>query len=158
MTPADLSSLRAGPVQIAYCVADLARSVAEWEARGAGPFIVREHIAVDEAIVFGEPAAFDHSSAYGWWGELMVELVHVHAPESLRTTGLHHLAFFVDSFAEASAELTAAGMPQVLRARAGATDFAFHDARPQLGHFIEIYEGSEPLRSFYTHVRTLSTD
>ena len=106
----------------------------------------------------GEPGEFDHSSAYGWRGSLMVELVQVHAPSLLGGTGLHHLAFFVDSFARASAELEGHGMPAALCARAGSTDFAFHDARSQLGHFIEIYEGSDGLRSFYESRRQAHLD
>ena len=37
------------------------------------------------------------------------------------------------------------------------TEFAFHDARATLGHLIEIYEPSPPLRDFYAHVRGLHT-
>lgn len=146
-----LRCLAGGPVQLAYGVTDVRAAAAEWEARGAGPFAIREHIEV-------EPSWFDHSSAYGWWGEVMVELVCVHAPSELSATGLHHMAFFVDSFTDAQAELTAAGYPAVLTAQAGATDFAFHDARNDLGHLIEIYEGSDALRSFYDTVRGLSLD
>ena len=153
-----LACLAGGPVQVAYGVDDLDAAVAEWEAGGAGPFVVRRHIDVDAAVVFGEPGEFDHSSAYGWRGSLMVELVQVHAPSLLGGTGLHHLAFFVDSFARASAELEGHGMPAALCARAGSTDFAFHDARPQLGHFIEIYEGSDGLRSFYESRRQAHLD
>ncbi len=145
MSVSSLACLAGGPVQIAYGVDDLGAAVVEWEAKGAGPFIVREHIEV-------EPSWFDHSSAYGWWGSVMVELVHVHAPASLAQLGLHHMAFFVDSFADATDELTAAGFDAVLTAKAGSTDFSFHDARETLGHLIEIYEGSEGLRGFYASV------
>ena len=135
-------------MQIAYGVQDVHAAVANWEVKGAGPFIVREHIVV-------EPSWFDHSSAYGWWGSVMVELVHVHAPASLAKIGLHHMAFIVDSFADATAELEAAGFGAVLTAKAGSTNFSFHDARETLGHLVEIYEGSEGLRSFYETVRQL---
>jgi len=148
-----LDCLRGGPVQIAYGVDDLAAAVAEWEARGAGPFVARHHIEVARAIVFGEPGVFDHSSAYGWQGHLMVELVQVHSPSGLAHVGLHHLAYFVESFSDATVELEAAGYPAALVARAGSTDFAFHDARPALGHYVEIYEDSERLREFYAQVR-----
>jgi len=119
-----LPCLAGGPVQFGIGVDDMHAAVTEWEAKGAGPFVVREHIEV-------EPSWFDHSSAYGWWGEIMVELVHVHAPAELSWCGAHHVAFFVESFADAQAQLTAAGFPSVLTARAGTTDFAFHDARSE---------------------------
>ena len=141
--------LSGGPVQIAYGVDDIPGAVLRWEALGAGPFVVREHIAV-------EPSWFDHSSAYGWWGSVMVELVRVHAPVELHHRGLHHMAYFVDSFTTAAAVLAADGMPPVLTARAGDTDFAFHDATASLGHYIEIYEPSDRLVGFYDHIRELS--
>jgi len=152
----NLRCLASGPVQIAYCVDDLTAAVDQWRAAGVGPFVVREHIEVDDAAVFGEPMPFDHSSAYGWWGELMVELVQVHSPTSLARPGLHHLAWFVDSYDDAAAELTAADMPAALTARAASTRFGFFDGREQLGHFVEIYEGSDALRSFYASVRLAS--
>jgi hypothetical protein len=36
------------------------------------------------------------------------------------------------------------------------TAFAFHDARSELGHHIEIYEPTVHLRSFYAMVREAS--
>lgn len=145
--------LGGGPVQFAYCVEDVRSAALWWVDRfGAGPFVVRDHIEVDDVVVHGEPGCFDHSSAYGQWGSVMVELVAIHDPPSLRSPGLHHAAFFVDSFDEATSELTAAGWPPVLVATAGSTRFAFHDGRADLGHLVEIYEGSAPLRRFYAMV------
>jgi hypothetical protein len=144
--------LAGGPVQIAYGVTDVRTAALEWTARGVGPFFVREHIPVGDVAVDGRPGVFDHSSAYGQWGPIMVELVAVHEPSSLAGIGLHHMAFFVASHDQAAAELARAGFPEVLRARAGETRFAFHDARAELGHLIEIYEPTEPLRRFYAMV------
>ena len=146
--------LAGGPVQLAYAVTDVETAAVRWADRmGAGPFFVRHHIPVDEAVIDGRPGGFDHSSAYGWWGSVMVELVAVHDPPTLAGDGgLHHIAYFVDSFGAATAELSALGWPAVLTARAGDTRFAFHDARPELGHLIEIYEGDERLRGLYAMV------
>jgi catechol 2,3-dioxygenase-like lactoylglutathione lyase family enzyme len=143
-----------GPVQIAYGVTDVRAAASRWTAYGAGPFFVRDHIPVDEVKVDGRPGVFDHSSAYGQWGQIMVELVAVHEPSSLAPTGagIHHVAYFVASHDQAAAELADAGFLGVLRARAGATWFSFHDARTELGHLIEIYEATEPLRRFYAMV------
>lgn len=138
--------LAGGPVQVAYAVDDVRAAAASWAAeQGAGPFFVREHIPVADPT-------FDHSSAYGWWGRVMVELVCVHEPAELAGQGLHHVAYFVDSFAEATAELTGRGWPAVLSTTAGTTNFAFHDARAELGHLVEIYEGDDRLRGFYAMV------
>jgi catechol 2,3-dioxygenase-like lactoylglutathione lyase family enzyme len=152
------SVLGDGPVQLAYLVDDVERAAAQWAERGgAGPFFVRHHIPVSEVEVDGEPAVFDHSSAYGWWGSMMVELVAVHEPASLARPGpLHHVAYFVESFERATAALAGSGWPAVLTATGGQTRFAFHDATAELGHLVEIYEGSPRLRSFYDMVREAS--
>jgi len=151
------STLAGGPVQVAYGIDPGAgiESAARWwvEHQGAGPFFVRHHIPVTEvALAGGRPGTFDHSSAYGQWGGLMVELVAIHDPPELRSVGLHHVAHVVDSYAHASSELTARGWPPVLQATAGTTRFAFHDARADLGHLIEIYPASDALLGFYRMV------
>lgn len=148
------------PVQIAYAVGDLHAAVHHWESRGVGPFVLREHIEVDNARVFGEPGVFDHSSAYGQWGELMVELIHQHNPGEVPvvgTSGVHHVATFVDDFEEAHAALIEAGHEEVMYAEAGGMPFAFMDARKEMGHHLEIYEGTDRLRAFFAQIKALKT-
>ena len=67
-----------------------------------------EHIPCTDVVHRGRPGSFDHSSAYGQWGRVMVELVMQHddEPSAVRDmyapgeTGLHHLAYFVDDLDE----------------------------------------------------------
>ena len=155
-------SVFSGPVQIAYAVDDVVTAAQQWSNRGAGPFFVREHIDVHNVRVRGRPATFDHSSAYGQWGALMVELIHEHdaaADPVVGPTGIHHMAFFVERFGAAAAELRADGCDEVLYAEtATGMPFAFHDARPDRGHLIEIYERTAPLERFYGMVRDASID
>ena len=141
-----------GPVQLAYAVADVEQAAVRWVSLGAGPFFVRHHIPVHNVVVEGSSGSFDHSSAYGQWGSVMVELVTVHHPPHLAGWGLHHVAYLVDSFDQATNQLTRHGWPQSLVATAGTTRFAFHDAHPSLGHFIEIYERSGVVCDFYAMV------
>lgn len=150
-----------GPVQIAYAVDDVVQAAESWVARGAGPFFIREHIAVQNSRMHGEPAAFDHSSAYGQWGELMVELLCEHHRDDTRIgprVGVHHMAFFVDDVTATQARLVENGWKEALYAEAGATPFAMHDAREELGHLIEIYRDSDGLIDFYDMVRNAATD
>jgi hypothetical protein len=149
------------PRQLAYCVDDADAAAAEWAARfGAGPFFVRRHIPVSDVVVRGRPGHFDHTSAYGQWGSMMVELVQQHddAPSAVRDmyqpgqTGLHHVAHIVDDLAAAEAALEAAGIEQAQSAMAGTTRFVFHDARPQLGYMLELYQTSPGLIGFYAMV------
>ena len=151
-----------GPVQLAYAVADVRRAATDWAARGVGPFFVLEHIALREVRVRGVTGSFDHSSAYSWWGSVMVELICQHdggADPIVPTAGLHHVAFFVDDVDDAADRLVAQGHDEVLHAETTAgTPFAFHDARPTLGHLIEIYEPTNRLRGFYDMVRSAAAD
>lgn len=101
----------------------------------------------------GESGVFDHSAAYGQWGEVMLELITIHEPAGTGA-GLHHLAFFVDDLAIASAGLVAHGWPETLRAATpGGSAFIHHDASAELGHFVEIYEPTPNLVHLYDTVR-----
>jgi catechol 2,3-dioxygenase-like lactoylglutathione lyase family enzyme len=159
--PKRLTALLGAPVQVAYAVADVHAAAARWKASfGAGPFVINEHIAIASARVNGlerGPSGFDHSSAYGQWGEIMVELVHEHTAPIGAPAGLHHLAFFVDDIALTSRALTDAGWPEALWATTSTgTAFAMHDARSDLGHLIELYEPSPGLLGFYAKIRSLA--
>ena len=158
---------RDGVVQIAYAVADVraaARSMAE--RVGAGPFFVRHHDLPRHVDHHGAPGEFDHSSAYGQWGAVQVELVEVHAaaPASLadivlRTSGIHHVATFVESIDGEQARLTEIGWGPVMTAEtASGMRYAFHDSRPQLGHLLEVYEPSDSVLRLYRMVADASTD
>jgi hypothetical protein len=147
------------PVQLAYVVGDPAAAAASWERDlGAGPFTIAEHIPVDDVVHRGRPSTFDHTSAYGWWGDVMIELFcqHDDSPSAVTerfargTGGLHHVACFVPDL---DAALAAAGDAVAMTARAGTTRFAFVDAVRDLGHYWELYEPSERLVGFYAEVR-----
>lgn len=155
-----------GPVvQVAYYVDDPEAAALSWAAeRGAGPFFLRRHIPVSDVTYRGAPSSFDHTSAYGWWGDVMVELFTQHddAPSAVREryapgqTGVHHLACFVDDIHAALERCTAAGLVVAQTAMAGTTLFAFVDDVARHGHYWELYEGSPGLRGYYAMVRDAS--
>ncbi len=151
-----------GPVQLAYAVGDVEHAAAMWVARGIGPFFIREHIEVVNVRVRGEADSFDHSSAYGQWGDVMIELIHQHdggGDPIVGPSGIHHVAHFVDDFATASRTLVEQGHAEVLYAEtATGMPFAFHDGLDERGHLIEIYEQTAPLARFYDVVRAAATD
>ncbi len=157
-----LPVLAGGPVQIAYAVDDVVGAAEEWAAAGVGPFVVRHHIEVTDARLEGEPGVLDHSSAYGWWGTLMVELICVHDPSALATTAgpgaPHHLAYLVDSFAEAGAALRAEGLANAAEARAGGQSFAWYRPTDGAGPLVEIYEPTPGLLGFYDLIRNAAAD
>lgn len=148
------------PVQIAYAVADVDQGARTFAATmGAGPFFIVKHIPLKSARVHGKESTFDHSSAYGQWGEVMVELVQEHTPALVTPGRLHHLAFMVPSIRSAVAACVTRGWPEALWAEtSNGQAFAFCDARHELGHFIEMYEPTPGLLGFYDMVKRASLD
>lgn len=154
------------PVQIAYHVPDPALA-AERYARdfGWGPFFVMEHIPLAHSLHRGKPAPFDHTSAYGQAGDVMVELITQHddGPSALRDmyapdeSGLHHVAYFVPNLADALTAFRGRGYEVALDARTSTgTEFAMVDLVRELGHMIELYEAREDLAKFYAYVKRKS--
>ncbi|MBS0393175.1 MAG: VOC family protein [Proteobacteria bacterium] len=151
------------PVQIAYHVADPAlAAAASAAAYGWGPFFLFEHIPLARASYRGRPMRFDHTSAYGQAGELMVEFITQHddAPSPLRDAfrrderGVHHIAHLVADLGAAIGTLVAGGAAVALDAET--TDgvrFAMLDTRARLGHMTELYEPVPALTRFYDYVR-----
>ena len=156
-------------VQVAYHVTDIRRAALDMAARfGAGPFFVNENIRLAWGEHRGTPTDFVHSSAYGQWGELMVELFR-QEDDSLNSPyrdmfaadqeGLHHTALMVPDMEQAFAYFEGNGMPVVTRCGlrdGGSVDFAFIDARGTLGHMIEIYPKSAGVLGFYRMIRDAS--
>jgi catechol 2,3-dioxygenase-like lactoylglutathione lyase family enzyme len=150
-------------VQIAYHVPDPERAAHEFAGKfGWGPFYYFEHIALARCVHRGETASFDHSSAYGQAGGLMIELITQHddAPSVLRdlypkdAVGIHHVAHFVADLSAALLQVQAAGSQVALDAcTATGTRFAMIDTTRELGHMIELYEGAGDLIEFYRYIR-----
>jgi len=150
--------------QLAYKVNDLeAAALAHHRQFGSGPFFVLRHVALSSSQHRGTEQPFDHSSAYGQWGSVMVELVVQHNPEPSALhdmfphgsgrEGLHHAALFVDDLGAAIARFAGDGAPLAqLSVTQTGTAFAFVDTRASLGHMLELYEPSEALTGFYDFV------
>lgn len=161
----DLPRVTELPVrQLAYAVGDVEEAALAHHRRfGSGPFFVLRHVALASSVHRGVERPFDHSSAYGQWGGVMVELVRQHNadpsalhdmyPHGSGREGLHHAALFVDDLDAAFAQFEAQGMPlaQLCVTQTG-TAFAFVDARASLGHMLELYEPTPQLTGFYALV------
>ena len=137
--------------QLAYKVNDLeAAAAAHHRAFGSGPFFMARHVALASSQHRGVERPFDHSSAYGQWGSVMVELVVQHNPDDSALhemfpwgsgkQGLHHAALFVDDLEAEIARFEADGAPLAqLSVTEGGTAFAFVDTLPTRGHMLELY-------------------
>lgn len=151
--------------QLAYKVNDLETAAAAAHHRqfGSGPFFVLRHIALASSQHRGIARPFDHSSAYGQWGSVMVELMVQHNPDDSGLhdmfpfgsggEGLHHAALFVDDLDAAIARFAEQAAPLVqLMVTSTGTAFAFVDTRKSLGHMLELYEPTPQLTGFYEFV------
>ncbi|MEO1064271.1 MAG: VOC family protein [Actinomycetota bacterium] len=148
-----------GIAQIAHGVDDPELAATRWaERHGAGPFVVNAHIELVEVVHGGASATLDHSSAYGRWGNVMVELICVHSASpsglaELVTTeggGVHHVAVFADDLDAAAARCEELGRSEVVRAATThGVRFAWFDAHDELGHLVEVYERHPLLTGFY---------
>lgn len=150
--------------QVAYFCADVrAAAAAHHAAFGSGPFFVAEHIPLKRAVHRGTERLLDHTSAYGQWGDLMIEFVaqnnpgpspfHDLYPEGSGRYGLHHVAVFVDDVDTALADFAARGAPCALRAEMNdGFVFAFADTSAALGHMTELYALTPALTGFYAMV------
>lgn len=143
--------------QIAYHVPNAMAAAEQMRHQfGCGPFKLIEHIEVEWAELNGKPFNFVHTSAFGQWGDVMLELIQLDSEpfELFAQPGIHHAAIMVDDLQTAYQRFAEQGYPCVLKAMTGTgTEFAFLDARATLGHLIEIYEKSEQLTGFYAYIK-----
>jgi hypothetical protein len=150
--------------QIAYFVDDIRVAAQEHNRRfGSGPYFVIDHVPLARSEHRGVAQPLDHSSAYGQWGDVMIEFVQQHNPEPSAyhdlyprgsgRFGLHHLATFVPDLDAAIASYNRDGMPLAQYAvTTTRTAFAFIDAVARCGHMLELYEPSQALTGFYAMV------
>jgi hypothetical protein len=149
--------------QFAIHAPDIEAAARQWAGEmGAGPFYLFEHIRLDKCLYHGRAARFDHSSAYGQLGDMMIELIHQHdnAPSAIRdmyderTPGLHHIAVMVGKLDEAVSLASAQSMACALDATTSdGVRFVMVDARKSAGCMLELYEPTPPLAKFYAFIK-----
>ncbi|RCL75335.1 MAG: hypothetical protein DBW69_06455 [PS1 clade bacterium] len=148
-------------IQIAYAVEDVRQAAQIWSEKfNVGPFYVNEHIPLANSYVRGTPEPFDHSSAYGWKENLMIELICDHAqklsPSKVSPekpfSGIHHVAWIAPNFEAECHALENQDCVQVLWAQNGSDTgmkLAWFDPQNGMNHFYEIYEDTDDIREFY---------
>jgi len=146
---------------VGYVVEDLPAATARFARDfGAGPFHTLEHIAFDEVTFAGEPAVYDHSSAFGAWGPILVELTQVHdaQPAGLAAAltkpgaGVGHIAFLAEDRDAEVARLEALGMRVFHTGRSGPVSATWLNGGP-FGHPVEVLQRVPELDAFYASLR-----
>lgn len=152
---------------VGYVVDDIEDGVAlAVQTLGAGPFFLVSHLAFDVCTYKGGPARYDHSSAFGQWGAIKVELTVVHSadpPELAELIGgsaprVGHVGMLVDDLAAESAALEQAGLPVFHTGASGPVSARWHDGRAQLGHHLELLQRGPEIEGFYELIRSASVD
>ncbi len=156
--------------QIAYFVPDAAEAArAHHAVFRSGPFVLAEHIPLTRCLYRGRDAEFDHSSAYGQWGDVMIEFVqqnnpgpsccHDMYPEGSGRYGIHHLALFIEDMDAEIARYAELGHDVAMDATSGlGTRFVLIDTSPLFGHMLELYHPHPGLRAFYKRIADLTGD
>jgi hypothetical protein len=159
-------SVVARPVtHVGYVVEEIEPAV-DWaiSTLGAGPFFLIPHLHFDTCTFDGAPAQYDHSSAFGQWGDIMVELTVVHSSDPPALAELiggpaprfGHVGWLSDDLEADSAALDAAGMPLFHTGASGPVAAHWHDGRARLGHHVEILRRSPQIEGFYELIRSSS--
>ncbi len=130
---------------------------------GAGPFILIEDVPLEDVTSRGEPAQFEHNSAFGSYGGYPIELLEVAraAPERVeaRLSGplprIHHVGYVLARSAAdaARAGFEERGIDAYLSSRLNGEYTTVHDASATLGHDIEILVDGEAFRAFFEMVQ-----
>lgn len=164
MATSNLSEAPTAFVQSAYFVHDIEQAAEQWAAQfGAGPFLLVEHIPLENVCFNGQLTTLDHSSAYGWLGDEMIELVQQNCSQpsvfSHRQPGLHHRARFVQSLDDECARLQTYGDTTAMTASTSTgMRFGFVDSCARLGHYQELYEDNPGLRAFYAQIKDMAAN
>jgi hypothetical protein len=148
--------------QLGYVVEDLEESVEKFSAMfGIKRFFVWENLAaeVTEKTYRGQSADFQFSCAFGYSGDMMIELIRHDSGESIfkewldsRGPGLHHVCFLLsglEQYEETVAGMAAHGHSVAMSGRSGDARFSYADTVGDFGVFTELaYGPPEFLASF----------
>lgn len=158
------------PVQLAYFVEDVRTAALQHSKMfGSGPFYVAEHIQLSKCIHRGKQTDWDHTSAFGQWGDVMLEFMQQNqpGPSALRDVfpegsgryGMHHMAYFVDDIHGLAADWVKQGCPIALEATlTNGIELVMIDATARFGHMLEFYAPTKTLLDVYEFVRAASVD
>ncbi len=148
--------------QIAYYVHDVKEAAKRHMALyGSGPFFLMEAPPLP-ARYRGKDMPFHHTTAFGQWGTMQVELLrqnddlpsvlHDLYPVGSGRSGIHHAAIIVDDLEEAIANFAKAGYSEAMRVTPPGITAVFIDTVRTLGHFIELYEPTPAISGIYDMV------
>jgi hypothetical protein len=120
-----------------------------------------EHVPPERVTYHGAPARYDHSTAFGQWGPVIIEISRIHdaEPAGLRDffsasppPAIGHVAWLVDDLKAESDRLQAAGLPLRHTGHSGPVSAHWHDGASVLGHPVEVLRRCPEILGFYTAI------
>lgn len=151
-------------IQNAYVVNDVDQGVRRFNKLwNIGPFMVRRNFVLEGVTYRGSPSELEISVAYGFAGDLMIELVSQinDASSAFRDAfpkgneGFHHVAVDMFDHDVQVAEYVAQGFEVATELNtAEGRGASYVDTRPLLGHMIEIYKVNDSLKELYADVKS----
>jgi catechol 2,3-dioxygenase-like lactoylglutathione lyase family enzyme len=152
--------------QLGYVVEDLDDAVEQFSTTfGIPRFFVWRNLATDitEKRLRGESADFQFSCAFGYSGDMMVELIQHDSGESIfkewldeKGPGLHHVCFLINSleqFDETVEQMAAHGHRVAMSGRSGDARFSYADTVDSYGVFTELAYGPPEFLAAFDRIK-----
>jgi hypothetical protein len=151
-------------IQNAFIVNDLETAMHRWHAMfGTGPFLVNDHIPLEDVVYRGAEVELDISVALAQSGDIQIELIQQHSdgPSCYRDQfapgeeGFHHVAILCEDHEAAYRQYVDAGMVSATEFGSGEQKIAYMDARAAIGAMIELYPDIDGIRMLFDMVRNI---
>ncbi|WP_308299009.1 VOC family protein [Streptomyces sp. GESEQ-35] len=152
--------------QLGYVVENLDDAVEQFSTTfGIPRFFVWKNLAADitEKTFRGKSADFQFSCAFGYSGDMMVELIQHHSGESIfqewldkKGPGLHHVCFLMSSLEQFDAtvgQMAAHGHPVAMSGRSGDARFSYADTVERYGVFTELAYGPPEFLAAFDRIK-----
>jgi len=140
-------TLSDGVFQIGFVVPDLKAAIAFFKEKlGVLDFLVIENAQLQDQTYNGKPADLHKSLAFGYCGEIQIELIEPHSGTSTYSEflkqnpqgGMQHFGIMVDDYDKAVANMQARGFKLVQTGRNGETRFGYFDTSAVVGALTEV--------------------
>jgi hypothetical protein len=155
-------------MQVAFVVSDIIKAMAYWtDVLKIGPFVLFEDSVTGRRFEYrGQVTAVDVAIAFSHVGQTQIELIQqrnaAQSPyreflESGRE-GIHHIAFWPDSYLAACTAMTRAGCTEVysIYSNEGTKEVSYFDVPSHMGVMIEIVPLTPLRQKYFGAIKALS--
>jgi hypothetical protein len=150
------------PDQLGCVVPDLQSAIAEWTAKGVGPFLTMSKVTLGGYVYEGRPSKPKIDVAFSQQGDLQIELIQPinDQPSAYRDflaaggSGAHHDGWFCEDYGSEVDAATRAGRSELQRGDWGGLHFVYFHPLPGEQRIAELIELSDLSRQLFALIRT----